>query len=81
VRSEEKIVRKVVGAILGKRYLPRLNSFKVVSSTGIVGFGSLLAIGAKTQPNFKNWRYFRKNQYSEASLQSMVNGDIISFQH
>jgi hypothetical protein len=51
------------------------------------------AIGAKTQPNFENWRYFRKNQYSESVNVKFSSkkrrcevvikeyGDIISFQH
>ena len=58
-----------------------------------LGLAVYFAIGAKTQPNFENWRYFRKNQYSE-SVNVKFNskkrrcevvikeyGDIISFQH
>jgi hypothetical protein len=31
-----------------------------------LGLTVYFAGGAKTQPNFENWRYFRKNQYSAA---------------
>ena len=67
---------------------------KVVSST-VIGWvwQFTLQSGAKTQPNFENWRYFRKNQYSESVNVKFSSkkrrcevvikeyGDIISFQH